>query len=139
MVRAVAEEVHALRQAAVASEPAFEQVWSRPQRTDREFAVRNLGGGVFEVTGRSVERMVIMTEMNNEEGVAFLQKRLVKAGVEKALVEAGAVDGDEIRIAGRAFEFESALAADPEVPFIEDEAEARTDLSGERDDEAVLE
>ena len=65
--------------------------------------------------------MVIMTEWNNEEAIAFLQKRLVKAGVERALEEAGAVDGDEIRIAGRAFDFESALARDPEVGYIEDE------------------
>ena len=31
-------------------------------------------------------------------------------GVEKALVRAGAVDGDEVRIVGRAFEFESAAS-----------------------------
>ena len=69
--------------------------------------------------------MVIMTEWNNEEAIAFLQKRLVKAGVEKALEEAGAVDGDEIRIVGRSFDFESALARDPEVAFIEDELASR--------------
>jgi len=90
------------------------------RRGDREFGVRNLGGGVFEVTGRGVERMVIMTEWNNEEAIAFLQKRLVKAGVEKALAEAGALDGDEIRIAGKAFTFEGALERDPEVAYIED-------------------
>ncbi len=122
MVRAVAETVHQIREAAIAAEAPFEQVWTAERRGDREFSVRNLGGGVFEVTGANVERMVIMTEIANEEAVAFLQKRLVKAGVEKALMEAGALDGDEIRIAGRAFEFESALASDPEVAFIEDDA-----------------
>ncbi len=81
----------------------------------------NLGGGVFEVKGRGVERMVIMTEWGNDEAIAFLQKRMVKAGVEKALADAGALDGDEVRIAGKAFEFEGALAADPEVAFIEDD------------------
>ncbi len=73
-----------------------------------------------------------MTEWDNDEAIAFLQKRLVKAGVEKALAEAGAVDGDEIRIAGKAFEFEGALAADPEVAFIEDDfSDEHTDESGE--------
>ncbi len=123
MIRAVAEEVHGLRESAVADEPVFERVWKHERTGEREFTVRNLGGRVFEVTGISVERMVIMTEVSNEEAVAFLQKRLVKAGVEKALMEAGAQDGDEIRIAGRAFEFESALVSDPEVPFIEDETD----------------
>ena len=64
-----------------------------------------------------------MTEPDNEEALAFLQKRLVKAGVERALVEAGARDGDEVRIAGRAFELDVGLADDPEVEFIEAEPE----------------
>ncbi len=123
LVRWVAEKVHELRESSVAEEPAFERVWRSDRPGDREFTVRNLGGGVFEVNGTGVERMVIMTEVDNDEAVAFLQKRLVKAGVEKALMDAGARDGDEIRIAGRAFEFESALASDPEIPYIEDDAE----------------
>jgi GTP-binding protein len=121
MVRAVAERVFELRSAAVREAPAYRQVWTHDPRNDREYEVTNLGGHVFEVTGRGVERMVIMTEWNNEEAIAFLQKRLAKAGVEKALAEAGALDGDEIRIAGRNFEFEGALERDPEVAYIEDE------------------
>jgi GTP-binding protein len=65
--------------------------------------------------------MVIMTEWNNEEAVTFLQKRLVRAGVERALADAGALDGDEIRIAGRTFVFDTGLEDDPEVGFIESE------------------
>ena len=42
----------------------------------------------------------------------FLQHRLKRVGVEEALEKAGAVDGDEIRIVGRAFEFESAKTAE---------------------------
>ncbi len=83
--------------------------------------MHNLGGGVFAVEGRGVERMVIMTEWENEEALAFLQKRLVKAGVESALLDAGARDGDEIRIAGRCFDFDTGLVEDPEVEFIEDD------------------
>ena len=119
---AVGEMVHELRSTAVHEVVgASHRVWTHGQKGDKEFSVRNLGGGVFQVEGRGIERMVIMTEWNNEEAIAFLQKRLVKAGVEKALEEAGAVDGDEIRIVGRSFDFESALARDPEVAFIEDE------------------
>lgn len=40
----------------------------------------------------------------------FLQHRLKRMGVERALAEAGAVDGDEIRISGRSFEFENTEA-----------------------------
>ncbi len=122
LILSVAERVYELRSSAVREAGGeTRQVWTHRPKGDKEFIVRNLGGGVFEVTGRGVERMVIMTEWNNEEAIAFLQKRLVKAGVERALSEAGAVDGDEIRIAGKAFYFESALERDPEVAYIEDD------------------
>jgi len=120
LILAVGEMVHELRSSIkhiVVSEK--HRVWTHDVRGEREYNVRNLGGGVFEVTGRGVERMVITTEWNNEEAVAFLQRRLAKAGVEEALENAGAVDGDEIRIAGRAFAFESAVQRDPDLPFIE--------------------
>ena len=121
LILMVGEMVHELRTAVThVQASATHRVWTHDARGDREYTVRNLGGGVFEVVGRGVEGMVIMTEWNNEEAIAFLQKRLVKAGVEKALAEAGAVDGDEIRIGGKAFHFESAVARDPEVSLIED-------------------
>jgi GTPase len=122
MVRSVAQRVYELRSAgAVYESGAVDQVWKHAPRKDLEFHVTNLGGHVFQVTGRHIERMVIMTEWNNEEAIAFLQRRLARAGVEKALAEAGAVDGDEIRIAGKAFEFEGGLERDPDVAYIEDE------------------
>ncbi len=97
------------------------RIWTHGRERNKEYTVKNLGGGVFQVEGRGIERMVIMTEWNNEEAIAFLQKRLAKAGVERALEEAGAVDGDEIRIVGRSFHFESAVARDPEIAYIEDD------------------
>jgi GTP-binding protein len=130
MIRAVAERVFELRSAAVHESVTYSQVWKHDVRGDREYEVTNLGGHVFEVTGRGIERMVIMTEWNNEEAIAFLQKRLAKAGVERALAEAGALDGDEIRIAGRAFEFEGALERDPEVAYIEDEFDEDAEGAG---------
>ncbi|MDP2183063.1 MAG: Obg family GTPase CgtA, partial [Actinomycetota bacterium] len=130
MLRSIAARVYDLRRVEARSEERFEAEWVHTVRDDRTFEVRRFGDG-WVVEGRGVERMVIMTEMDNEEALAFLQKRLVKAGVERALEEAGAFDGDEIIIAGRAFEFSSALARDPEVAYIEDEVFAADD---ERED-----
>lgn len=132
MTRAVAERVYELRSSAagmaVAGAPGMpgadgapERTWRHVARDDRAFEVRNLGGHVFQVTGRGVERMVIMTEWDNEEAIVFLQSRLVRAGVEKALIEAGAVDGDEIRIAGRAFQFEAGVLGEDAALDREDE------------------
>jgi GTP-binding protein len=132
LILAVGERVHELRSStAHAVAESSHRVWTHDRRAQHEFDVRNLGGGVFEVKGTSVERMVIMTEWNNEEAIAFLQKRLVKAGVEKALEDAGAVDGDEVRIAGRSFDFESALARDPEVEYIKEDWDDEQDEEGE--------
>jgi GTPase len=121
LMRHVAERVHELRSAAAQSAEPFEQVWSHDRRIESDVRVDNLGGNVFRVSGKSVERMVLMTEWDNEEAIAFLQKRLVKSGVEKALLAAGARNGDEIRILGRSFEFDAGLEHDPEVAYIEDD------------------
>ncbi len=134
MIRAVAERVFELRSAAVYETTTFRQVWTHDVRNDREYDITNLGGHVFEVTGRGVERMVIMTEWNNEEAIAFLQKRLAKAGVEKALAEAGALDGDEIRIANRSFDFEGAIERDPDIAFLEDEFDEESDSASDATD-----
>lgn len=123
LVRSLASRVHELRSAAAVHETP-EAVYAHRPKRGTDFSVRNLGGGVFAVEGRSIERMVIMTEWDNEEAVAFLQKRLVRAGVERALIEAGAKDGDEIRILGRSFEFDTGLETDPEVAYIEEEPAA---------------
>lgn len=119
------EQVWELRMAAAeaAAEETVEKVYTAPKRAGKGFSVVNLGGGVFRVEGTNIERMVIQTEWDNEEAVAFLQKRMVRAGVEKALIEAGARDGDEIRIVGRAFEFDAGLVDDDEVAYIEAEPE----------------
>ena len=115
---AVANKVHELREAARASAEAnvqYEHVWElkRAER-DKRFTVQQLSEGVFRVAGPRVERMVVQTDWENEDAIAFLQHRLKRMGVEQALERAGAVDGDEIRIVGRAFEFESARMADDE-------------------------
>jgi GTP-binding protein len=113
LIAATATKVHELREAAAAaldeSDVQYGQVWEHMrQERDKVFEVNNLGGGVFAVQGKQVERMVIQTEWDNEEAIAYLQRRLEHVGVEKALVAAGAKRGDEIRIAGRAFGFEPA-------------------------------
>jgi len=100
----VGETVHRLR-AAAAEPESVDRVYTARVKDDIAFEVRRTGPHAFEVSGQGIERMVIMTEMGNEEAVAHLQKRLAKAGVEKALEEAGAADGDEITIAGTMFEF----------------------------------
>lgn len=94
----------------IAEEQPYEAVWElKRQERDRKFQVRKLSEGIFRVTGPAVERMVVQTDWDNEEAIAFLQHRFKRMGVDRALEQAGARDGDEVRILETAFEFESPL------------------------------
>ena len=75
----------------------------------RDFEVQRIDGG-WLVSGERVERWVNMLDLENDEAVRHLQGRLVRAGVEKALADAGAKRGDGVMIAGAVFDFEPDLA-----------------------------
>ena len=122
MVAATAELVQSLRAEAGSVEALrdeqkqqFDKIWKyKSTRRDEAFTIDNLGGGVFRVSGKLVERMVIQTEWTNPEALDYLQRRLDKLGVEKALAKAGAKAGNEIRIANKAFAYENHEYADDE-------------------------
>lgn len=80
------------------------------KRDADEFEIKQIASDIYEVLGKKPVRAVVQTDLDNEEAVVFLQHRLKRMGVERALAEAGAVDGDEIQIAGRSFEFENTEA-----------------------------
>lgn len=91
----------------------FDQVWQHERdKKEKAYEVAKLSDGVFRVSGKQIERMVIQTDWENDEAIAFLQHRFKRLGLDLALERAGARDGDEVRILGRAFEFESARMRD---------------------------
>lgn len=106
MLRAVAERVHELREQAkeVSVVPPAVYVYEPP--SERIVEVVREAPGEYRVRGGRIERMVIMTEMLNDEAVAYLQRRLQRAGVEQALRDAGAKPGDTVHIGPVSFEFE---------------------------------
>jgi GTP-binding protein len=89
-----------------ASAPAAERGPRVVLRPGREpFTVRKSGDRRFRVEGRAVERWVREADLEDPRQVVDLQDRLRKAGVEKRLEQEGAGEGDEVVIAGRAFEY----------------------------------
>lgn len=60
---------------------------------------------IWVVHGVNVERMVAMTDFENEYAILHLQRRLKAVGVEDKLVEAGAQEGDTVRIGKMTFDF----------------------------------
>jgi GTP-binding protein len=88
--------------AAAAAPERRPHVVLRPGRP--RFTVSREGRG-FRVTGREVERWVLEADLEDEDTVLQLQRRLVREGVERQLAAAGARRGDEVLIADKAFEF----------------------------------
>jgi GTP-binding protein len=62
-------------------------------------------GDEFVVHGRSIERLVAMTDMNSDAGVRRLQRILEKMGVVRRLRDLGAEDGSSVRIGDVEFDF----------------------------------
>jgi GTP-binding protein len=59
----------------------------------------------YAVTGHGIERRVSMTDMSNDFMVRRLQRSMERWGLFKKLKEAGAQDGDNIRIRHLEFEY----------------------------------
>jgi GTP-binding protein len=72
----------------------------------RGFRVERVGDGQFRVDGEGIERLVARYDLDNEEAVAFLERRLKGIGVIRALEAAGFHPGDDVEIGGTLFELD---------------------------------
>ncbi|HEY3375832.1 MAG TPA: GTPase ObgE [Candidatus Aquicultor sp.] len=84
-------------------EKSFTEQIAEPENP-QEITVER-AGDVWVVHGKNVERMVIMTDFENEYAVVHLQQTLKKIGVEDLLAEAGAQEGDTVSIGDMTFDF----------------------------------
>jgi GTP-binding protein len=81
-----------------------QRVYGQRRRGLGDFTVAR-EDGVYRVLGAPVEREVAMTDLDSEEAVARLQRRLRQAGIDQALRAAGATQGDTVRIGEVEFEW----------------------------------
>lgn len=70
-------------------------------------SVRREADGRWVVRGRAAERAVAVSDLTNAQALAYVQDRLRRLGVDRALAGAGVQPGDEVRIGGLAFEYET--------------------------------
>ncbi|MDE2490155.1 MAG: GTPase ObgE [Elusimicrobia bacterium] len=75
---------------------------------EQGFSVDNLGGGVFALRGKFVERASAMLDVSLPEAVSRYQHTLKRIGVDKALKKAGIRDGDTVRCGSFEFEWSDA-------------------------------
>ncbi len=67
------------------------------------FQVRRTGPHSFAVDGRGIELLLRRHDVDNEEAMAYVEGRLRRIGVVRALEEAGFESGDDVEIAGVTF------------------------------------
>jgi GTP-binding protein len=72
----------------------------------RAYRVVKVGDGAYRVSGKGIERLVARYDVDNEDAMAYLERRLRGIGVIRALEAEGFEPGDEVEIAGIAFDLD---------------------------------
>jgi GTP-binding protein len=67
------------------------------------FAVERVGENEFVVFGKVAERAVALNDVTTDEAADYVQSRLKRIGVDRALAKAGARDGDTVHIGELSF------------------------------------
>jgi GTPase len=75
----------------------------------RAYEVVKISDGAYRVTGKGIERLVARYDLDNEDALAYLERRLRGVGVIRALEAEGFEPGDEVEIAGIAFDLDPGL------------------------------
>ena len=72
---------------------------------EKPFTIHNKGNGVWEVTGKKVERLIQMASFTTDDGFQRFALQIRNMGIDDALREAGCEDGDTVRLYDFEFEF----------------------------------
>lgn len=72
---------------------------------DQPFTITRADDGAFIVSGDKVEKLFHMTDFSQEENVQRFSRKLRHMGIDRALRDRGAEDGDTVRLVDLEFEF----------------------------------
>jgi GTP-binding protein len=90
-----------------AAQPVLAEAFVVHRPEPEGVAVEREPDGSFRVRGRPAERAVAMTDLTNAQALAYVQQRLRRLGVDRALERAGVRDGDVVHVGGLTFEYQS--------------------------------
>ncbi|MEK7388399.1 MAG: GTPase ObgE [Elusimicrobiota bacterium] len=77
-------------------------------KVEQGFVIENMGGGVYALRGKFVERASAMLDVSLPEAVNRYQHTLKRIGVDRALKKAGIQEGDQVRCGDFVFEWSNA-------------------------------
>ncbi|RYG74814.1 GTPase ObgE [Lentibacillus lipolyticus] len=86
-------------------EETAEQVVYRHQKEEAPFTITRDSDGTFVLSGPRIEKLFKMTDFTKDEAVQRFARQMRNMGVDQALRERGAKDGDTIRLLNTEFEF----------------------------------
>jgi GTPase len=110
LAREVAVAAPAARPPLPVGEPELAEHRVFRPRARRSLDVQRVADGRFRVTGEAVERLVARHDLDNEDALGYLEGRLRRLGLIDALEREGFEPGDEVEIAGVAFELDPGAA-----------------------------
>ena len=104
----VVDDADDLAGAAAEIEPLVDLAEHRVFRpaAERAYRVVKVADGSYRVSGKGIERLVARYDLDNEDAMAYLERRLRGIGVIRALEAEGFEPGDEVEIAGIAFDLD---------------------------------
>src|SRR5699024_11212018 len=82
-----------------------EKVISKPKIKEEAFVITREDDGAFVLTGDKIERLFKMTNFDSDEAVQRFARQMRQMGIDQALREKGASDGDVVRLLNYEFEF----------------------------------
>lgn len=77
----------------------------RHEKKEEPFVITRDDDGAFVISGKEIEKMFQMTDFTRDESVRRFARKMRHMGVDDALREKGAQDGDTVRILDFEFEF----------------------------------
>jgi GTP-binding protein len=86
------------------AETVFEPEYVFEDRQEEEIIIEKTRDG-YEVSGKSVEKMMGYTNLDTQKGFNFFQKYMVEKGVIERLKSAGMKEGDSVKVADFTFEY----------------------------------
>jgi len=93
-----------VKEARAAEAPLQSVVVHRPEPEGVDVERSDDGG--FVVRGRPAERAVAVSDLTDAQALDYVQHRLHRLGVDRALARAGAREGDVVHVGGFTFTYE---------------------------------
>jgi GTPase len=105
LLSAIADLLETVPKNKFVSEKKEERVIFRHEKEEKPFEITRDPDGAFVLSGGKIEKIFKMTDFSTDESIRRFSRQMRSLGVDEALRQKGAKDGDTVRILDFEFEF----------------------------------